>query len=454
MKKTIAAISTPRATGGISVVRISGEKAIEIADEVFLSVSGKKISELSGYTALFGDIKDEKETIDQGVALVFRAPKSYTGEDVVEISCHGGIFVTEKVLRAVLKKGASPAEAGEFTKRAFLNGKMTLTQAEAVTDLINAESEKGLRAAQNALKGALYNKIKTVLKDLLSVVAHISAFIDYPDEDIDDLGVAEIKENVNKDIELLENLLKTFDCGKILREGIETVIVGRPNVGKSTLMNLLAGCQKSIVTDIPGTTRDVVEEAVNIGDVILRLADTAGVRETDDIIEKAGVERTFDRLENADLALVVFDSSSPILDIDIEIIEKVKNIPSVAVINKIDLDANINKKYIYDNFKHIVEISAVNQQGIELLNDEICKLLKLNDINPSSAMLANERQYHCVLEAKKNLEEANEAIKMGFTMDAVGINIESAISVLLELTGEKVTDAVVNEVFSQFCVGK
>lgn len=454
MKKTIAAISTPRATGGISVVRISGEKAIEIADEVFLSVSGKKISELSGYTALFGDIKDEKETIDQGVALVFRAPKSYTGEDVVEISCHGGIFVTEKVLRAVLKKGASPAEAGEFTKRAFLNGKMTLTQAEAVTDLINAESEKGLRAAQNALKGALYNKIKTVLNDLLSVVAHISAFIDYPDEDIDDLGVAEIKENVNKDIELLENLLKTFDCGKILREGIETVIVGRPNVGKSTLMNLLAGCQKSIVTDIPGTTRDVVEEAVNIGDVILRLADTAGVRETDDIIEKAGVERTFDRLENADLALVVFDSSSPILDIDIEIIEKVKNIPSVAVINKIDLDANINKKYIYDNFKHIVEISAVNQQGIELLNDEICKLLKLNDINPSAAMLANERQYHCVLEAKKNLEEANEAIKMGFTMDAVGINIESAISVLLELTGEKVTDAVVNEVFSQFCVGK
>lgn len=454
MKKTIAAISTPRATGGISVIRISGEEAISIADKVFSSVSMKKLCDIPGYTALFGDIKYESETIDQGVALVFRAPKSYTGEDVVEISCHGGILVTEKVLRAVFDMGAYPAEPGEFTKRAFLNGKMSLTQAEAVTDLINAESEKGLKAAQNALKGALYKKIKTVLDDLLSVIANIAAFIDYPDEDIDDIGIMKIKEICQKNLSELDSLLNTFDRGKIIREGIETVIVGKPNVGKSTLMNLLAGCQKSIVTDIPGTTRDVVEEAVNIGDVILRLADTAGVRQTDDIVEKAGVERTLERLDNAELVLAVFDFSSPLDDTDLLIIKKAKNIPSVAIINKTDLEENIDKKYIYDNFKHIVEISAVNNEGIDALNTAVSELLRLNEINPSAAMLANERQYYCVSEARKRLSESLDAVEMGFTMDAVGINIETAISVLLELTGEKVTDAVVNEVFSQFCVGK
>lgn len=263
------------------------------------------------------------------------APKSYTGEDVVEISCHGGILVTEKVLRAILREGASPAGPGEFTKRAFLNGKLTLTQAEAVTDLINAESEKSLRAAQCALKGALYQNIKKVLDDLLSVTAHIAAYIDYPDEDIDDIKLTEMKKVCAECRDTLRKLLETFDRGKIIREGVETVIVGRPNVGKSTLMNLLSGCEKSIVTDIPGTTRDVVEESVNIGDVVLRLADTAGVRETEDIIEKAGVERTFDRLESADLVLAVFDSSSPLSDTDYSLVEKIKKMPTVAIVNKV-----------------------------------------------------------------------------------------------------------------------
>lgn len=454
MSKTIAAISTPRAAGGISVIRISGDAAIEIAEKVFFPISDKKLSKHAGYTAAFGDIKDQGQLVDQGVALVFRAPRSYTGEDVVEISCHGGILVTEKVLRAILREGASPAGPGEFTKRAFLNGKLTLTQAEAVTDLINAESEKGLRAAQGALKGALYQKIKKVLNDLLSVTAHIAAYIDYPDEDIDDVGLAEIEKTCQECRNSLGSLLETFDRGKIIREGVETVIVGRPNVGKSTLMNLLSGCQKSIVTDIPGTTRDVVEESVNIGDVILRLADTAGVRETEDIIEKAGVERTYDRLYSAGLVLAVFDSSSPLSETDYLLVDKMKGMPAVAIINKTDLDSNIDKEYLNSNFKHLVEISAVTQDGIEKLNQEIGKVLRLSDISTSGAMLANERQYHCVLRAHKLLQEALDAIQTGFTMDAVDINIESAISVLLELTGEKVTDAVVNEVFSHFCVGK
>ncbi len=454
MSKTIAAISTPRAAGGISVVRISGDDAITVAEKVFFPISGKKLSQHAGYTAAFGDIYDGEQQIDQGVALVFRAPKSYTGEDVVEISCHGGILVTEKVLRAILREGASPAGPGEFTKRAFLNGKLTLTQAEAVTDLINAESEKSLRAAQCALKGALYQNVKKVLDDLLSVTAHIAAYIDYPDEDIDDIKLTEMKKVCAECRDTLRKLLETFDRGKIIREGVETVIVGRPNVGKSTLMNLLSGCEKSIVTDIPGTTRDVVEESVNIGDVVLRLADTAGVRETEDIIEKAGVERTFDRLESADLVLAVFDSSSPLSDTDYSLVEKIKKMPTVAIVNKSDLKSVIDKEYLYNNFKHIVEISATTKAGFDELNQEISKVLRLNDINTSGAMLANERQYHCVSQADKLLQEALEAIQMGFTMDAVDISIESAISVLLELTGEKVTDAVVNEVFSHFCVGK
>lgn len=454
MSKTIAAIATPRAEGGISVVRISGDDAIAVAEKVFYPISGKQLSQYAGYTAAFGEICDQKQQIDQGVALIFRSPKSYTGEDVVEISCHGGILVTEKVLRAVLREGAYPAGPGEFTKRAFLNGKLTLTQAEAVTDLINAESEKGLRAAQYALKGALYQKIKKVLDDLLSVTAHIAAYIDYPDEDIDDIQMAHMEKVCEGCRDSLQKLIETFDRGKIIREGVETVIVGRPNVGKSTLMNLLSGCQKSIVTDIPGTTRDVVEESVNIGDVVLRLADTAGVRETEDVIEKAGVERTFDRLESADLVLAVFDSSSPLSDTDYSLIEKIKDMPTVAIINKSDLKTNIDKEYLYDKFKHIVEISAATETGIDALNREISAVLRLNDMTVSGAMLANERQYHCVLQAEQHLKEAQQAIKLGFTMDAVDINIESAISVLLELTGEKVTDTVVNEVFSHFCVGK
>ena len=454
MSKTIAAISTPRAAGGISVIRISGDEAISVADRVFFPVSGKKLSQHAGYTAAFGDIRNKEKLIDQGVALVYRAPKSYTGENVVEISCHGGLLVTEKVLRTVFQEGAFPAGPGEFTKRAFLNGKLTLTQAEAVADLINAESEKGLRLAQCAIKGALYQKIRKIRNELLSVTAHIAAYIDYPDEDIDDMELAQI-EQICKSCRLsLQKLLETFDRGKIIREGVETVIVGRPNVGKSTLMNLLSGCQKSIVTDIPGTTRDVVEESVNIGGVVLRLADTAGVRKTEDIIEKAGVERTFDRLESADLVLAVFDSSSPLSDTDYSLIEKTKGIPAIAVINKTDLDTNINKEYLYDKFKHVVEISAATHTGLEDLDRAISEILRLNEIDISGAMLANERQYHCVLQADGLLQEALDAIKMGFTMDAVDISIESSVSALLELTGEKVTDAVINEVFSHFCVGK
>ena len=454
MSRTIAAIATPAAVGGISVIRISGDEAFAVADRVFYPVSGKKLSEMKGYTAAYGSIHDGDDVLDEGVATVFRSPRSYTGEDVVEISCHGGLFVTRKVLRVVLESGAVMAEAGEFTRRAFLNGKMTLTQAEAVVDLIGAGSEQSLRSARSAMQGNLYQKISGITSRLLTVSGHLSAYIDYPEEDIDGMEGEELLQSCEEALNELDELLAGFDKGRIIREGVETVIAGRPNVGKSTLMNLLAGCQKSIVTDIPGTTRDIVEETVNLGDVILRLADTAGIRETDNLVEKMGVDMALDRLDKAGLILAVFDLSEPVSDMDIELVNRLKEMPVVAVLNKSDLEQKFDKKLISDNFKHIVEISARESQGIEELNREITDLLALTDFSGAGAILQNERQRDCTLRARKLLAEVCDSIRAGYTLDAVDVALESALSALMELSGERVSEAVVQQVFSHFCVGK
>lgn len=454
MSRTIAAIATPAAVGGISVIRISGDEAFDVADRIFSPVSGRPLSGMKGYTAAYGSIFYGEEVLDEGVATVFRAPKSYTGEDVVEISCHGGLFVTRKVLRAVLENGAVMAEAGEFTRRAFLNGKMTLTQAEAVVDLIGAGSEQSLRSARSVMQGDLYRKITDITGRLLTVSGHLSAYIDYPEEDIDGMEGDKLLHSCESCLAELDGLIATFDRGRIIREGVETVIVGRPNVGKSTLMNLLAGCQKSIVTDIPGTTRDVVEETVNLGNVILRLADTAGIRETDNPVEKMGVSMALDRLDTAGLILAVFDLSEPISDDDRELVSKVRNMPVVAVLNKSDMEVKFDREYIFDNFKHIVEISARENYGIEELNREITELLALADLSGTGVILQNERQRDCALRARKLLAEVCDTIRAGYTLDAVDVALESALSALMELSGERVSEAVVQQVFSHFCVGK
>lgn len=454
MKETIAAISTPNAVGGISVVRISGEEAFSVADCIFTAVSGRPLCDLQGYHAAYGELHDAEGKIDRGVALVFRAPKSYTGENVVELSCHGGIVLTRRVLRAAIEAGARLAQPGEFTKRAFLNQKLSLTQAESVLDLIQSQNEQALQCSNAALDGNLYRRISAIREELVAQTAHITAWVDFPEEDVDEVKRKELTDDLKKIRDELRELLATFDIGRVVHSGVNTVIIGKPNVGKSTLMNLLAGCEKSIVTDIAGTTRDIVEETVNLGDVVLRLADTAGIHPTEDVVERVGVERAKQRIATADLILLLLDVSRPFEDADIELLRIVRKKPTVVVLNKADLGNNIDLEYIKKDFQHIVITSLKEEQNISALNDAVSSLLQLKNLDTTQPMLANERQRDCAARALTQVEAALDETMLGMTLDAVDLCIQDAVAALLELTGEAVSDVVVDEVFSKFCVGK
>ena len=451
---TVAAISTGRAPGGIGIVRISGENAIAVADKVFSSFNGKKLCEIPGYSALYGKAHGKNGHIDNVVALVFKAPKSYTGEDVVELSCHGGLFVTDRVLNAVFEAGAVPAEAGEFTKRAFLNGKMDLTSAESVMSIISAQGEQAEKIALGVLEGKLFKEIKKITDKLLYDMALLSAWVDYPYEEIEDLSAEKLKLHIEESKNELEKLINDFGKGQIILEGVDTAIVGCPNVGKSTLMNLLSGTDKSIVTEIAGTTRDIVEDTVNAGGITLRLADTAGVRDTDDTVESIGVERAVKRLENAELVLAVFDGSRPLNGDDRRLIDLCKGKKAVGIINKTDLDKNYLNDEIEKNFPQTVFISAKTGEGKAELISAIETLLGTADFDTSAAAVVNERQRDCCKKALDALNDAQNALDLGLTMDAVTVCLDSAAENLMVLTGEKATELVVNEIFAQFCVGK
>lgn len=454
MSDTIAALSTPLAPGGIGVIRISGDDAIAVADKVIKTTSGKPLTSLKGYTAAHGKAYDGEELLDECVALVFRAPKSYTGEDTVEISCHGGVLVTSKVLRAALNAGARAAEGGEFTKRAFLNGKMDLSEAEAVMSLISAKGEGGMKAALTALDGALSKKIDAYCNILISAAANMAAWVDYPDDEIPDLDFDVLRISLNEVYEGLDGLLCKFDAGKALTDGIETAIVGKPNVGKSALMNMLSGFRRSIVTDIAGTTRDVIEETVRVGRVILNLADTAGIRESEDAVESIGVELAKKKIEKAGLILAVFDVSRGLDESDDEILELCKGREVIGVINKTDLPRKADIEKIKENISEVIFTSALKGDGEKELSDAIERALGTDKIDTSQAMLTTERQRRSAEKALSSIKEAIDAIDMGMTMDAVNVCIDSAVECLLELTGKKAREAVVDEVFSQFCVGK
>ena len=451
---TIAAISTAQGQGGIGVIRVSGEDSFTIVDKIFKSVSGKKIMDIKGYTALFGHIYNNEEVLDEAVVLKYVAPKSFTGENVVEISCHGGMYITKEVLNAVIMSGASLAEPGEFTKRAYLNGKMDLTEAESVMDIISAKSKSAAKAALFVKDGALFKKSQQVKQLLLDKAAHLSAWADYPEEDIPEVTEDSIMEAIEESISILEKLLSTYDMGQVVKEGIDTVIVGRPNAGKSTLMNLLVGREKSIVTNIAGTTRDVVEDTVLVGNVMLKLSDTAGIRDTDNEIEKIGVQKTFDKINGAGLVIALFDNNEELNSEDIDLINKIKDMPCIAVINKIDLEDKVDKKYITNNIENVVYISAKQQDNIDELKNMIEKIAGTEDFDPSAGIVANERQRNAIINAVNSLYEAKESLAMGMTMDAITVSLQETIDYLLELTGEKAGEEIVDSVFHNFCVGK
>ncbi len=449
---TIAAISTPVGEGGIGTVRISGDSAFSIADKVFKSKNGKTVSEIGGYSALFGKVYDGDDFIDTAIALKFCAPKSYTGENTVELSVHGGSFVLNKLLRAVLKAGATPADAGEFTKRAFLNGKLDLTEAESVMAIISAENDAQLRMANAALGGKVSKKIKEIEEILLSTAASVAVYSDYPEEYLPELQGEEFFNNLNKAVALLDTMLNEYDIGRKIKNGIKTAILGKPNVGKSTLMNLISGEEKAIVTSVAGTTRDVLEETVNIGNTLLLLYDTAGIHETDDEVEKIGVMRSIKKMEECDIFLLVFDTSSPISEDDIKLIEKIQGKACVAVLNKSDIKAYDYAPYIKG--MPCVEISAKEQKGLNCLLEKIEELAKTKGFRADGGVLLNSRQYNSAFKAKKAVCDAIEARNFGLTTDAVGVCIDEALTELYSLTGKRVTNEVADEVFRNFCVGK
>ena len=452
--ETICAIATPAAVGGISVVRISGEKSLEIAEKVFKPVSGKSIRDMKGYTAAYGKIYDGGERLDDGVLLVFKAPHSYTGEDVCEISCHGGIYVTRRVMTACLKAGASPAAAGEFTKRALLNGKMSLTQAEAVADLISAQGEQILACSNSQREGALYRRAEIIADKIMDVSAQISAWIDYPEDDTPVVTAEWLNERIGEVKTELDSLLAGYDTGRMIREGISCAIVGKPNVGKSTIMNALSGVRRSIVSDIAGTTRDVVEETVNLNGAVLLLSDCAGIRETDDEVEKIGVEIMLEKLKSADIVLAVFDGSRELGEEDRRLFTQLNGKTVIPIVNKSDLETKLDVSEIKDRFGEPLVVSAKDEDFAERLGKEISARLNLDKLNTSAGFLANERQRACVIEAADAVNNALAAVQTGVTPDVVGVELERALNAVYELSGKRASDEVINEVFKRFCVGK
>lgn len=451
---TIAAIATPNAAGGIGIIRISGEEAFSITEKCFEAYSGKKVVDMKGYTASYGRIIENGSPVDEAVVIAYRSPKSYTGEDVCEICCHGGLYIMQKVLRLLFTLGAKPAQAGEFTKRAFLNGKMDLAQAESVMNIISASGEAALNAARNTLKGNVSKKIGEICTSLISSAAALAAWSDYPDEDIpavENNTLRNVLTNAEKELQIL---LDRYDSGKAVTQGVNTVICGKPNVGKSTLMNVLSGCNRSIVTSVAGTTRDIIEETVRVGDILLRLADTAGIHETDDEVESIGVNIAKDRIETADLILAVFDISRPLDEEDTLLLRMCSKKRCLGILNKSDLTAEFSQSDIEKYLPHCITLSAKNEDSLDKIRCELEGILGTVGLDFSQEILAAGRQYDCALKAKECIDEAIGAIDMGLTADAVNVSIDCAIEQLLTLTGKKASEEIVNEVFSKFCVGK
>ncbi len=457
MADTIAAVATAMTASGIGIIRISGPKSREIVGKIYRSKGGKKkIENVPTHTIQYGFICDQDEVIDEVLVMIMDAPKSYTGENTVEIDCHGGVLAMKRVLETVIKYGARPAEPGEFTKRAFLNGRIDLSQAEAVIDVINAKNEYALKSSISQLRGNIQRVIKEIRQEIIYQIAYIESALDDPEHiSIDGYGdTLEGKISLLK--EKLNNLLDTVREGKLMKEGIKTVIVGKPNAGKSSLLNLLVGEERAIVTDIAGTTRDILEETIVLHGISLRMIDTAGIRNTDDIVEKIGVKKAMENAKDADLILYVVDSSVPLDDNDKEIIELLKNKKAIVILNKMDLQQQVTEEELKEKTNHpVVAVSAKEEEGIDSLEAQIKELffegnLSFND----EVYITNMRHKTALEDAKRSLELVENSIEMQMPEDFFSIDLMNAYEALGSIIGESVGEDLVNEIFSKFCTGK
>jgi len=455
--ETIAAISTGMTNAGIGIVRISGLDAFDVIDKIYRSKSGtKKLSICNSHTVHYGFIYDGDELIDEVMVLVLKGPNTYTRENTIEINCHGGYYVTKKVLETVLKNGARAAEPGEFTKRAFLNGRIDLSQAEAVIDIINSKNEFALKASLKQLGGNISEKIKKLRNDILYQIAFIESALDDPEHISLDNYVEKLLPMVENFMIELENILKNADNGRVLKEGIKTVIVGKPNVGKSSLLNVLIGEEKAIVTDVAGTTRDVLEERIHLDGLDLLLVDTAGIRDTEDIVEKIGVERAKTHLEDADLVIYVADASIPLNDNDYEIIDMIKDRKAIVLLNKTDLDMIVRKKDLERmTGKTVISISAKDNTGIDDFTNLLKEMFISGEINYNDEIyITNLRHKEAIREALESVKMVRQSIENGMPEDFFTIDMMNAYEQLGNIIGESVNDDLVNEIFSKFCMGK
>ena len=454
---TIAAIATAPGEGGIGIIRISGEKSLQVAESIFKSVTGKLIKDYNTRTLIYGTIVDGEKVIDEVLVAYMKGPKSYTGEDVIEINCHGGFISVKKILELILSKDVRLADAGEFTKRAFLNGRIDLSQAEAIIDIIKAKTDKSHEVAQSQLEGLLSKKIRELRFKVTEVLAHLEVSIDFAEEDVEEITYKTLRENAEDLKNEIKKLYDTSESGKILRDGLKTVIIGKPNVGKSSLLNAILGENRAIVTDIAGTTRDVIEEFVNIKGIPLKIVDTAGIRETEDIVEKIGVEKSKESYNTADLVIMVLDSSRPLSQEDREILETLENKKTIVLLNKTDLEQQIDidelSKYV--DCSSIIKISALQYKGIEELQDKIEAMVYKGSVkNSSSLMITNSRHKDALLKAYESINDAINAIDQKMPYDFIEVDFKNIWDYLGYINGDTVKEDLLDTIFANFCIGK
>ncbi|AWZ49749.1 tRNA uridine-5-carboxymethylaminomethyl(34) synthesis GTPase MnmE [Clostridiaceae bacterium 14S0207] len=453
---TIAAVATSMGEGGISIIRLSGGKAIDIIDKIFRGKNNRSIKDIKTYTMRYGYIVDgEGKDLDEVIVTYMKGPRSFTAEDTIEINCHGGVVVTNSILKEVIKAGARLAEPGEFTKRAFLNGRIDLSQAEAVIDIIQAKTELSAKSAVMQSEGKISKEISELRDRLLGVIAHIEATVDYPEDDLEEVTNEQATKDLTEILQKIDELLEYAEEGKIIREGLKLVIVGKPNVGKSSLLNALLREKRAIVTDVPGTTRDVIEEYINLSGVPVQIVDTAGIRETEDIVEKIGVEKSKEKIEEADLIVFMMDLSREIDEEDMEIFNHIKDKNYVVLLNKSDLDSKV-KEDVLDLLpkEKVYKISAKTGEGIDTLKNIIKYMFFKGEINSDDIFITNNRHKEALIRAKENLESSLDTLRTVFAIDLASIDLRNAWSNLGEITGDTLEEDIIHKIFSKFCLGK